>query len=236
MTIRVGTSGFSYVEWKGTFYPEKLPQKKMLAYYAERFSTVEINATFYRMPKSDMLAGWLPEVPAGFSFVLKAPQRITHHKRLVEAEDDTRHFVSVARVMGEKLGPLLFQLPPHLKKDLPRLAAFLDVFEPGTKLVLEAGDPSWFSDDVYELLRARGVALCIVDDASPRKAAPFVRTAEHGYLRLRRVSYTDDEIAEWARRISDAGFVDAWVFFKHEDAGTGPVLAQKLLEALERSR
>jgi uncharacterized protein YecE (DUF72 family) len=142
MAIRVGTSGFSYVEWKGTFYPEKLPQKKMLAYYAERFSTVEINATFYRMPKADMLSGWLPEVPSDFSFVLKAPQRITHHKRLVEAEDDTRHFVSVARVMGERLGPLLFQLPPYLKKDVPRLASFLDTFEPGTKLVLEAGDPS----------------------------------------------------------------------------------------------
>lgn len=236
MAIRVGTSGFSYVEWKGTFYPEKLPQKKMLAYYAERFSTVEINATFYRMPKEDMLAGWLPEVPSDFSFVLKAPQRITHHKRLVDAADDTRHFVNVARVMGERLGPLLFQLPPYLKKDVPRLAAFLDGFEPGPKLVLEAGDPSWFSDDVYELLRAKGVALSIVDDASPRKATPLVTTAAHGYFRLRRVSYTDTDISEWAHKIQGAGLSDVWVFFKHEDAGTGPVLAQKLLAALGQAR
>jgi uncharacterized protein YecE (DUF72 family) len=232
MRIEVGTSGFSYPEWKGTFYPEKLPQKKMLGFYAGHFRTVEINATFYRMPKPDMLEGWAAEVPEDFSFVLKAPQRITHHKRLVDTQEDVDRFCDVAKVLGKRLGPLLFQLAPHFKKDLGKLGAFLTGLPRSAPVVIEFGDPSWFDDEVYALLREQNAAMCIVDDVSARKAAPFVETAEHGYLRLRRVEYDDTTIAAWAKKIREASWKRVNVFFKHEDAGTGPVLAKRLLEAL----
>jgi len=236
MTILVGTSGFSYPEWKGSFYPEKLPQKKMLSYYAEHFCTVEINATFYRMPKEDMLAGWIAEVPPDFGFVLKAPQRITHHKKLEDVGEETARFTTVAKTMGARLGPLLYQLPPFLKKDLPRLEAFLASVPRPSPIVIEMGDASWFSDDVYELLKAQDAAMCIVDDPSPRKAAPFEKTAKHGYLRLRRVEYGDAEVTAWAKRIRDAKWDTAHVFFKHEDEGTGPALAKRMLAALGQTR
>ncbi|HRH01001.1 MAG TPA: DUF72 domain-containing protein [Polyangiaceae bacterium] len=232
MAIRVGTSGFSYAEWKGTFYPEKLPQKKMLAYYAERLATVEINATFYRMPKPELLEGWCAEVPPDFTFVLKAPQRITHHRRLVDVQDTVERFCDVATALGDRLGPLLFQLPQHMKKDLALLGAFLEALPRPSPVVVEFGDASWFSDDTFALLREQSAALCIVDDTNPRKAAPFVETAPVGYLRLRRVEYTDAELTAWAERLRGASWRDAYVFFKHEDAGTGPKLAERLKAAL----
>lgn len=232
MGIRVGTSGFSYAEWKGTFYPEKLPQKKMLSYYAERFSTVEINATFYRMPKPELLEGWAAEVPPDFTFVLKAPQRITHHRRLVDVQDSVNRFCAVAASLDARLGPLLFQLPQHMKKDLALLGAFLEALPRPAPVVVEFGDASWFSDDTFALLREHAATLCIVDDVNPRKAAPFVETAPVGYLRLRRVEYTDSDLAAWAERLRGASWTDAYVFFKHEDAGTGPKLAERLKAAL----
>lgn len=228
MGIRVGTSGFSYAEWKGTFYPEKLPQKKMLGYYAARFAAVEINATFYRMPKPELLEGWAAEVPPEFTFALKAPQHMTHHRRLVGAQEAVDRFCDVARTLGPRLGPLLFQLPPHMKKDLGLLGAFLAALPRPAPVVVEFGDASWFSDDTFALLREQSATLCVVDDANPRKAAPFVETAPLGYLRLRRVDYTEAELVAWAERLQRASWTDAYVFFKHEDAGTGPKLAERL--------
>lgn len=236
MTIWVGTSGFSYPEWKGSFYPEKLPQKKMLSFYAGHFRTVEINATFYRMPKEDMLAGWLGEVPEDFGFVLKAPQRITHHKKLEDVAEETARFATLAKVMGARLGPILYQLPQFLKKDVPRLSAFLASVPRPSPIVIEMGEKSWFSDDVYAALQEHDAAMCIVDDENERKAAPFRKTAKHGYVRLRRVAYSDADVAAWAKKIADAKWERVHVFFKHEDEGTGPALAKRLLAALGRAR
>ncbi len=239
MSIRVGTSGFSYVEWKGSFYPEKLPQKKMLSYYAERFSAVEINATFYRMPKPTLLEGWQKEVPADFTFVLKAPHYVAqaNPQRAEEMQQAKEAFCAVARTLGSRLGPLLFQLPPHMKKDLPRLAAFLSTLPRPAPAVMEFGDPSWFSDDVYALLAEQDVAVCTVDsEGTEGGAAPLVKTARHGYLRLRKVDYSTRDIDGWAKKIQKVGWASTHVFFKHEDAGTGPVLARKLLDALGQTR
>lgn len=237
MEVRVGTSGFSYAEWRGSFYPEKHPPKKMLSYYAERFSTVEINATFYRMPKPSMLEGWLTEVPSGFTFVLKVPLAVTMamQKRPEHALAMAEIFCGVATTLGPRLGPLLFQLPPHVKKDLPMLEAFFAKVPRPSPLVVEFGDPSWFSEDVYAWLESHEVAGCFVDGTDEKRAFPFVKTAPHGYLRLRKVDYADAELDAWAERIRGAGWDTAHVFFKHEDAATGPVLARKLVDALGRA-
>ncbi len=236
MRIRVGTSGFSYAEWKGTFYPEKHPPKKMLSYYAERFSAVEINATFYRMPKETMLLGWLAEVPEDFTFVLKAPVHIRYQEPVAGTYDATEPFCEIAKCLGARLGPLLFQLPPHFKKDIPRLDAYLARLPRIAPVVIEFTDASWFCDEAYALLQRRGAAMCIVDDVSEKRAAPLVRTAPHGYLRLRKVDYSDADVAGWAAKIRGAGWDMAHVFFKHEDAGTGPALARRLLDSLGQKR
>ncbi len=236
MAVRIGTSGFSYAEWKGSFYPEKHPAKKMLAFYAERFPTVEINATFYRMPKPELLTDWRAQVPSDFTFVLKAPQRITHHRRLVDVQDSVDRFCEVAKSLGPQLGPMLYQLPPHMKQDLPLLGAFLQALPRPSPAVIEFGDASWFTEDTFDLLRAHDATLCVVDDANPRKAAPLVETARVGYLRLRRVEYTDSDLALWAERLRAARWEETYVFFKHEDAGTGPKLAARLRAALGQSR
>jgi len=227
MRVLAGTSGFSYKEWKGSFYPEDLPAEDMLRFYASRLPAVEINNTFYRMPKAELLAGWAEQVPDGFRFVLKASQRITHFKRLKEVSEEVGYFLRIAATLGDRLGPILFQLPPNLKKDLPRLEDFLELLPAATRAAIEFRHASWFEDDVYEALRARGAALCIAEDEE--LATPPIATAGWGYLRLRRPDYGEAEVAAWADRVRLQPWDEAYVFFKHEDAGTGPRLATELL-------
>jgi uncharacterized protein YecE (DUF72 family) len=225
--VRVGTSGYNYPEWKGAFYPGDLPAAKMLAYYAERFSTVEVNYTFRRMPTAKAIAGWAAATPDTFVFVLKAPQRITHFARLANVDEPVRFFCDTARALGVKLGPLFFQLPPTLKKETARLADTLYMVPPDQRCAFEFRHPSWFADDVYEVLRGRNAALCIADNEEG--ATPAVATADFGYLRLRAVEYSDADLARWAATVREAGrdWRDAFVFFKHEDSASGPALARR---------
>jgi uncharacterized protein YecE (DUF72 family) len=189
VTVWIGTSGYNYAEWKGSFYPADLSAAKMLPYYAARFSTVEINATFYRMPTDKALAGWDAATQAGFVLALKAPQRITHFGRLRGIDESLRFFCDTARTLGPKLGPLLFQLPPNFKKDTDRLAETLLLLPPDLRCAFEFRHESWLADDVYDLLRRRNVALCIAD--SETASTPLVATADWGYLRLRDEGYTN---------------------------------------------
>jgi uncharacterized protein YecE (DUF72 family) len=201
----------------------------MLAYYVERFSTVEINASFYRMPNAKTVAGWGAAAPDGFTYVLKAPQRITHFLRLRGVAEPLSYFCDAARALGDKLGPLLFQLPPNFKKAPDRLAATLASLPDGFRAAFEFRHESWFDDEVYALLRARNVALCIAD--TEEGATPAIATADFGYLRLRAVEYTDDALRRWIETIDTvgAGWREAYVFFKHEDTGSGPALARRFL-------
>jgi uncharacterized protein YecE (DUF72 family) len=228
MQLFVGTSGYSYKEWKGTFYPQKLPQKEMLSYYASRLSAVEINNTFYRMPKTSVIESWAEQVPDGFRFVLKASQRITHFKRLKEAEEPTSYLIRAASALRGKQGPLLFQLPPDLKKDAPRLRSFLECLD-GCPAAFEFRHESWLDDEVFQALRANSCALCCADTDGP-DGGELIRTADFGYLRLRRESYTEPDLARWLERIRSQGWNEAYVFFKHEDAATGPALAARFAE------
>jgi uncharacterized protein YecE (DUF72 family) len=228
--VLVGTSGYSYAPWKGSFYPEKLPAAKMLGYYASQLPTVEINNTFYRMPVAEMLQKWSAETPGSFSFVLKSPKRITHEKRLLDTGDTVKRFYEVAAALGPKLGPTLFQLPPNLKKDVPRLEAFLAQLRaaaPDARPAFEFRHESWFSDDVYAALRAQQAALCIAEDEE--LATPLEATASWGYLRLRRQDYDDAALAAWAERLRGQPWSDTHVFFKHEDEGKGPKLAVQMI-------
>jgi uncharacterized protein YecE (DUF72 family) len=226
MRIRVGTSGYSYKEWKGTFYPDDLPAAKMLPYYAERFDTVEINNTFYRMPDAKTVAKWGEQVPDSFSFVLKAPQRITHQKRLAGAEEDVQHLFDVAEPLGAKLGPILFQLPPYARKDAAKLRDFLAILPPRRRVAFEFRHESWFDDEIYDALRARDAALCFADtDGVADPASLVVPTASWGYLRLRRTEYDAGALAAWADRVQAQSWDEAYVFFKHEDEGKGPRFA-----------
>jgi uncharacterized protein YecE (DUF72 family) len=236
MKIRVGTSGYSYKEWKGTFYPEDLPAAKMLPYYAERFDSVEVNNTFYRMPEAKTVAKWETQVPDWFTFVLKAPQRITHFKQLAGAEDDVRHLFDVAESLGPKLGPVLFQLPPYARKDVEKLRAFLAALPPARRVAFEFRHHSWFDEEVYTALRARDAALCLADtDEVADPASLVVPTASWGYLRLRRSEYAPGELAAWASRVEAQSWSDAYVFFKHEDEGKGPRFAVEFRERLGAS-
>ena len=230
MKVLVGTSGYAYKQWKGSFYPEKLKDADMLAFYASRFPTVEINNTFYRMPARQALAKWAEETPESFSFVLKAPKRITHEKRLGDVADPVRYLFEAASVMGAKLGPVLFQLPPFFKKDLARLQAFLALLPPGQRAALEFRHQSWFADDVYETLRAAGAALCLAD--TDEGSTPAVATADWGYLRLRRTEYDDSSLADWATTVHAQPWGEAYVFLKHEEEGKGPAFAARLIERL----
>jgi uncharacterized protein YecE (DUF72 family) len=226
--VLAGTSGFSYKEWKGSFYPEDLPAEEMLAYYSTRLPAVEINNTFYRMPKPALLESWASQVPAEFRFILKASQRITHRKRLKEAGDEVAYFFQTAATLGDRLGPTLVQLPPNLKKDLPRLEAFLAVLPEGARAAFEFRHASWFEDDVFSALRAQGSALCIAEDEE--LATPLVATSGWGYLRLRRQDYDDGAVAAWADKVRGQAWDEVYVFFKHEDAGSGPKLAAEFLK------
>jgi uncharacterized protein YecE (DUF72 family) len=227
MRVRVGTSGYNYPEWKGSFYPGDMRPAKMLPYYAERFSTVEINATFYRMPTPATVEGWASAVPEAFTFVLKAPQRITHFARLQNIDEAVRRFCDTAGLLGARLGPLFFQLPPNFKKDVSRLGDLLVQLPPDRRAAFEFRHPSWFADDVYDRLRARNAALCIADTEDG--STPAVSTADWGYLRLRAVDYTDAQLVEWVATMGRIGgdWRDAFVYFKHEERGTGPALARR---------
>jgi uncharacterized protein YecE (DUF72 family) len=228
MQMLAGTSGYSYKEWLGSFYPDKLPASQMLHYYAGHFATVEINNTFYRMPAESMLAGWAQEVPDHFMFTLKAPQRITHQKRLREAEQDVGEFLRRAAALGGKLGVILFQLPPFLRKDLPRLQDFLAALPSDRRFAFEFRHASWQDEEVYQALRARGVALCVADtDAGD---TPFVCTSDSGYLRLRRTHYDDKDLGAWAQRIAAQPLARAYVYFKHEDEALGTRFAKRFEE------
>ena len=230
MKVHVGTSGYNYPEWKGTFYPKDLPASKMLPYYVGRFTTVEINNTFYRMPNAKTVTGWGAAAPAGFTFVLKAPQKITHFSRLRDVAQPLGFFCETAQTLGDKLGPLFFQLPPNFKKATDRLADVLAKLPPALRVAFEFRHESWFDDEVYALLRARNAALCIA--ATEEGVTPEVATADFGYLRLREVEYSAEDLQRWLQTIRDigAGWRDAYVFFKHEDSGTGPALARRFLE------
>ena len=227
MILRVGTSGYSYKEWVGSFYPLKTPASQMLRYYAGRLGTVEINNTFYRMPTAAMLQKWAEEVPEHFRFVLKAPKRITHERKLQQADDATRALIEASTVLGERLGPFLFQLPPFFRKDAEVLHDFLARLGPA-RAAFEFRHETWFDDEVYGLLRAHGAALCLADteDGEP----PLVATAEWGYLRLRRPDYDDAALAAWAERVRALPWQEAYVFFKHEEEGKGPELAGRFVE------
>ncbi|HEV7766732.1 MAG TPA: DUF72 domain-containing protein [Thermoanaerobaculia bacterium] len=233
MAMIVGTSGYSYKEWKGTFYPSDLPAARMLPFYSQHFGSVEINNTFYRMPEAKTIEKWSSEVPDGFRFVLKAPQRITHQKKLVGVEDEVRHFLEVASLLGPKLGPLLFQLPPYFRKETEKLRDFLAQIPHGWRVALEVRHDSWLDEDVYSLLRAHDVPLVLSDtDEVVDPGTLLVKTASWGYLRLRRTEYSDEQLAAWARRIESQGWSDTYVFFKHEDEGKGPAFAKRFLAQL----
>lgn len=231
MQILAGTSGFSYAEWRGRFYPEGFPQDQMLRFYSERLPSVEINNTFYRMPKPEMLAAWAEGAPSDFTFALKATRRITHQQRLVDAEGDVAHFFNVADALGDKLGPVLFQLPPFLKKDLAALRAFLPLVPAGKRAAFEFRHPSWFEDDVYEALREHNAALVGGDLEEDGKSPPLVVTADFGYLRLRRLDYDPSSIAEWGNRITAQSWNSVFAYFKHE--ALGPMFAEALLASIK---
>jgi uncharacterized protein YecE (DUF72 family) len=232
MRILAGTSGWQYKEWKGSFYPEDLSTGDMLSYYAQRFPTVEVNNTFYRMPKPAVLADWASQVPDGFQFVLKASRRITHFGRLKEgAQEPLQFLLESAATLGDRLGPILFQTPPNLKKDLPRLKAFLGYIPRGVRGAFEFRHESWPDQETADVLREHDMALCIAntEDEEP----PWFATASYGYLRLRKVRYEEGELEGWAERIRSAGWKEAFVFFKHEDEGTGPRLAKSFTELFD---
>jgi uncharacterized protein YecE (DUF72 family) len=232
MATWVGTSGYNYPEWKGSFYPEKLPAKQMLPYYAERFTTVEINNTFYRMPNESAVAGWSAATPQKFKLTLKAPKRITHIAKLRDCKEMTQRFFEVAATLGPKLGALLFQLPPYLKKDVALLDTFLETLPEGACGAFEFRHASWFDEEVYSRLRARNQALCVAD--SEKLTTPGEITANFAYFRLRDEGYTADDIARWARTIRErtSGCRDVYVYFKHEEEGKGPEFARMLMETL----
>ncbi len=231
--IWIGTSGFQYPEWKGIFYPEKMPPAKMLAYYAQHFPTTEINYTFRRLPSDKTLANWIAQTPELFRFTLKAPETITHHQRLKDCGAIMERFAEAARKLGNKRGALLFQLPPYLKCDAVRLEDFLAVFPPDLVPAVEFRHASWFTDEVFETLRKHQAVLCIAD--TEELTTPKVFTSDRAaYFRMRRVHYTEKELQEWADAIREQAnrLADIYVYFKHEEAGTGPKLGKELMKLL----
>jgi uncharacterized protein YecE (DUF72 family) len=232
MKFYVGTSGYSYVEWKGTFYPSKLPAKQMLPFYSQHFRTVEINYTFRRLPSVSVLEGWAAAVGAEFQFALKAPELITHRRRLQDVGETLTKFFQIAGTLKDRLGPLLFQLPPTFKKDAPRLRVFLDLLLPERRVAFEFRHPSWFDDEIFGLLREHRVAVCIAD-ADDDLQVPVVATTDWGCLRLRRPDYDDAALKGWVKQVQKQDWRDAFVFFKHDDEGKGPQLAKRFLELAE---
>jgi len=229
--LHVGTSGYSYKEWKGSFYPEDLSPKEMLSYYGERMNAVEINNTFYRLPKVSVLESWASQVPEAFRFSIKASRRITHFTRLKEeSREPTEYLLSTVTALGDRLGVLLFQMPPNLKKDAPRLASFLEILPEGTPAAFEFRNETWKDEEIYEALRKRDMAFVCADTDDSDDDEALVPTASWGYLRLRRPDYGDIELTRWAERIASLEWQRAFVFFKHEDEGAGPRLAARFSE------
>lgn len=228
MRIFAGTSGFSYREWKGPFYPADLPARGMLGYYASRLPAVEINNTFYRQPTEEMLRGWRSQVPASFRFAIKAPRRITHVKRLRGCGEEVSFLLERTAVLEQSLGAVLFQLPPSLRRDDALLAAFADALPPGTRGAFEFRHPSWLEEPVFRLLGEHDFALVLAEtDEQAVTDLPF--TAGWAYLRLRKTAYGDAELSSWARRLQAAELSEAYAFFKHEDEAAGPLMAQRFL-------
>jgi uncharacterized protein YecE (DUF72 family) len=225
MKLYCGSSGFSFKEWKGPFYPKKLPANDMLAYYAGRLPTVEINNTFYRMPRRSMLEGWAAKVPESFQFAIKAPRRITHAKQLADCSEEAGYFFATLEALGKRLGVVLFQLPPHSRVDVEKLEGFLDLVPDYVPVAFEFRHASWRDDDVFAALGRRGAAWVTTDDGGEPPELPA--TAAHTYLRLRAESYTDDMLNSWKARC--ASFERAFVYFKHEDGALGPAYAERML-------
>lgn len=219
MRLWIGTSGYSYPEWKGSFYPQDLATKKMFGYYADRFPTVEINATFYRMPTDKLVLGWVEQAPATFRYTFKAPKVITHIKRLKDCADSLTFFLGRASTLGDKRAALLFQLPPFMKKDVPLLTEFLASVPREMRAAFEFRNATWHSDDVFTALSDAGAALCIAD--SEKLTTPLVATAPFGYFRLRDEGYERADVARWHAQIVAQRWDEAFVYFKHEDAGKG---------------
>ena len=232
MKFWVGTSGFQYTEWKGNFYPEDLAASKMLPFYAERLSTTEINYTFHRIPAPKTIDNWKMLTPENFRFALKAPQKITHWSKLRDCADTLDYFCKVVTALGERLGPVLFQLPPTFKKDADVLSSFLREL-PSMRAAFEFRHESWFDDEIFGLLKSRNIALCIAE--TENMATPTAATADYGYLRLRREDYEKIDIERWAKfvRQQNNRWSDAFVYFKHEEAGIGPKLAKQMMELLQ---
>jgi uncharacterized protein YecE (DUF72 family) len=228
----IGTSGYNYPEWKGSFYPEKLPAARMLSFYAASFATVEVNYTFYRVPNEKILDGWSRETPDSFRLTLKAPKRITHIAKLRDCTDLLEYFLKTAATLGPKLGAILFQLPPYFRKDLVVLDAFLGQLPAQLCAAFEFRHASWMDAEVFERLRSRNLALCVAD--SEKFSTPVEITASYGYFRLRDEGYTPQDLRRWAQVIHDSSSAcsDVFVYFKHEEAGKGPQFARLLLQAL----
>jgi uncharacterized protein YecE (DUF72 family) len=229
--VLVGTSGYNYPEWRGSFYPEKFSTDKMLAYYAEHFPTVEINYTFYRLPNEKLLAGWASGTPERFTFTLKAPRRITHDAKLQRCEDLTLSFCRTAETLGPRLAALLFQLAPTFKKDAGVLREFVELIPDRLRAAFEFRHPSWFDPEVFDILRGRNIALCVAD--SEKLSTPVEITADYAYFRLRDEGYQQPDIERWAETIGRLqGVKDAFVYFKHEEQGLGPEFAKRLMALL----
>jgi uncharacterized protein YecE (DUF72 family) len=222
MKLNAGTSGYAFKEWKGSFYPQDLKDDAMLGYYASKFPTVEINNTFYRLPKEGVLQAWAAQVPEPFTFAIKASQRITHHARLKpEGASAVEFLLKNTSALAGRLGPILFQLPPNLKKDFDRLRTFLDALPADRRYTIEFRHESWFDEDVFAALRARDIPMCIVEQ--PEFASPVVSTASWGYVRLHRFDYDDAMMAEWAKRLAAQPWSETYVYFKHDEGiGSGP--------------
>jgi uncharacterized protein YecE (DUF72 family) len=236
MKILTGTSGYGYKEWKGTFYPEKMSADKMLSFYSGRLSTVEINNTFYRMPTAHVVMSWAEQVPAGFTFVIKAPQIITHVKRLKDVKEETRYFIKTISSLGRKLGSVLFQFPGSFRENLLLLEDFLGLIPPKTPCAFLFRSKSWFHDATYDLLR-KGKFCLGLEDTDEEPVEEIISTAPWGYLRLRRSDYTETELSQWAKKVLAQKWKKAFVFFKHEDdeAARGPQLAKSFDELVSRS-
>ena len=235
MKLFVGTSGFSYKEWQGIFYPEKISPKEMLGFYAQRLATVEINNTFYHQPTEAVLTSWAEQVPEDFIFAFKTPQVITHFKRLQNVEDETAYFFRTLSRLNQRLGPVLVQLPKNFKADLPRLAKFLTLIPAYIACAFEFRSPSWLTAETFDLLRGRDFSLC-TPDSDENPATEIIKTASWGYLRLRRADYTEADLSRWLDRIRAQNWDKAFGYFKHEEKAKGPETArsfQKLADAAE---
>lgn len=229
MKIQVGTSGYGYKEWKGIFYPEKISAKAMLSFYAARLNTVEINYTFHHMPTAKILAAWREQVPAEFTFALKAPQAITHWKRLRNVEEEIDYLFKTLALLGDKQGPVLFQFPKSFRADLTLLREFLTLLPAKTPCAFEFRSPTWLSDQVLNLLHDKECSLCLADtDENP--APRIISTASWGYLRLRRTGYTEADLVQWLASIQSQAWQQAFVFFKHEEEASGALMAMQFRE------